>query len=576
MSSNQIKAEVFGLRKEVFQASGLFLGSGLESEGFVERQFGFDHGVEDACEFVGGGSDAFGFAEARFHLAAEVAEFGSTAAEGLGTQAQDGGDFIGNFAGGGFEDFAAADAVVGAESEPGAEALGGRERLEDLSAGSQFAHEGAKGGCRDAIDGGEIDSVEAQGFLENQVAFVGFVTAQRFAGFEVLGGRWQRGGDGLKVGLDFEIELGDLFEELAVGLMALTQDENVFAAVVAAKGFDDLRLGGAATHMTKGSQNDGVAFALEDGVDDGRAAESVQVAEHMMEVEVHFGERFLHELDLARGVGDEVGSMPEQGAQGNDVVGGAETFAQESGGVKLLEPLGVDDIGLFPGHAFDMAGVDKEDLDAGFFEDAMAGNPEAPGAFHGDRGNAIFQKPVTQFVKALGEGRETADGLASKLGRDRGNDFAGRDIESGSAGVEVAFQNGSACVAFGLFHRRGSIVRVVDVLESGAAVAKRMEQSPKRGRRIPLRGRAATTDQLARATAMLKNGIRRSSRRLTSVVPAYSAGLQPHIATRLRRTIGLPLLLPIQPRLARGLLRSSSGLFSIISKPFLPDSDEAN
>ena len=53
---------------------------------------------------------------------------------------------------------------------------------------------------------------------------------------------------------------------------------------------------------------------------------------------------------------------------------------------------------------------------------------------------------------------------------------------------------------------------------------------------------------------MLKNGIRRSSRRLTSVVPAYSAGLQPHIGTRLRRTIGLPLLLPIQPRLARGLL----------------------
>jgi hypothetical protein len=63
-------------------------------------------------------------------------------------------------------------------------------------------------------------------------------------------------------------------------------------------------------------------------------------------------------------------------------------------------------------------------------------------------------------------------------------------------------------------------------VESGAAVAKRMEQSPKRGRRVPLRGAAATNDQLARAAAMLKNGIRRSSRRHTSENPAYTAGLR--------------------------------------------------
>lgn len=391
---------------------------------------------------------------------------------------------------------------------------------------------------------------------------MGFMAAERFAGFEVLGGRWQGRGDVLEVILDFDIEFSDLLEELVVGLVALTQDEDVFAAVVAPKSFDDLRLGGAATHMTKGSQNNGVAFALEDGVDDGHAAESVEVAEHMMEVEVHFGERFLHELDLARGFGDEVASMPEQGAQGNNVIGGAETFAQESGGVELLEPLGVDDIGLFAGHAFDVAGVDKEDLNAGFFENAMAGNPEAPGAFHGNGGNAVFQKPVAQCVKAIGEGREAANRLARKLGRDCRNNLAGRDIESGSAGVKVAFQNGSACVAFGLFdfglfHHRGSILGIVDVVvESGAAVAKRMEQSPKRGRRVPLRGRAATTDQLARATAMLKNGIRRSSRPLTSVLPAYTAGLHPHIGTRRLRAIGLPLLLPIQPRPARGLLKT--------------------
>jgi hypothetical protein len=97
-------------------------------------------------------------------------------------------------------------------------------------------------------------------------------------------------------------------------------------------------------------------------------------------------------------------------------------------------------------------------------------------------------------------------------------------------GMEVALQDRGGCFAafgFELFHHRGCMVGVVVLVESGAAVAKRMEQSPKRGRRVPLRGRAATNDQLARATAMLKNGINRSSRSLTSVVPAYTAGLQP-------------------------------------------------
>jgi hypothetical protein len=90
-------------------------------------------------------------------------------------------------------------------------------------------------------------------------------------------------------------------------------------------------------------------------------------------------------------------------------------------------------------------------------------------------------------------------------------------------GMEVALQDRGGCfVAFGfeLFHSRGCMVGVVVLVESGAAVAKRMEQSPKRGRRVPLRGRAATNDQLARAAAMLKNGIDRSSRSVTSGVPA--------------------------------------------------------
>ena len=100
------------------------------------------------------------------------------------------------------------------------------------------------------------------------------------------------------------------------------------------------------------------------------------------------------------------------------------------------------------------------------------------------------------------------------------------------------------------------MVAVVVLVESGAAVAKRMEQSPKRGRRVPLRGRAATNDQLARAAAMLKNEINRSSRSLTSVVPAYTAGLQPLSWHRTppRDRAALVTSTPTAPR--RGLLKN--------------------
>ena len=484
---NDCKAESLGFREEVCEAAGFFLGSGFEGDGFRVGEFGLDHGVKDAGEFVGGGGDAFGFAEPGFHFAAIVAELGFAMAEGLGAEAKDGGDFVDDAACGGAKDFAAADAVVGAESEPGAEALGRGKGLEDLRSGAEFAHEGGNGGDRNAIDGGEVDLVKAQGFLENEVAVAGFVAGGGFGGFEVGGGGLAFGGDGLEGFLDFEVEVGDLLEEALVGLMGLAQDEEVFAFVVALEGLDDFFPGcaaaGMAAGMAEGGELGGVALAFEDGFDDGGAAEAVEVAEHMVEVEVHLGEGFLHELDLARGVGDEVGAVAQQGAQGEDVVGGAEAFAKQSGGVELLEPLGVEDIGFFAGDAFDMAGVDEENFDAGGFEDAVAGNPETTGAFHGDSGDVICQKPVAQLVEAFGEGGETADGFARALGRDGGNDLACGDVQTGGMGVEVALEHGGFAGAafggfeFGFFHR-GCSFRFVDLVETGAAVAKRMEQSP--------------------------------------------------------------------------------------------------
>lgn len=80
--------------------------------------------------------------------------------------------------------------------------------------------------------------------LENHIAGVGFVAVKGLDGLVVLGRRWLGRRDGLEVGLDFEIEFGDLLLEAPVGLVALAQDEEVFGAVVAPEGFDDFGLRG--------------------------------------------------------------------------------------------------------------------------------------------------------------------------------------------------------------------------------------------------------------------------------------------------------------------------------------------
>ena len=75
LSGNELAAEGLGLFLEVLEvleAFGLAGGGGFEGFGFVVGLAAGDHAVEDAGEFVGGGDEAFGFAEAGFVAAAGV------------------------------------------------------------------------------------------------------------------------------------------------------------------------------------------------------------------------------------------------------------------------------------------------------------------------------------------------------------------------------------------------------------------------------------------------------------------------------------------------------------------------
>ena len=85
LSGNELVAEGLGLFLEVLEAVGLAGGGGFEGFGFVVGLAAGDHAVEDAGEFVGGGDDAFGFAEPATTLLVEQARgLGGAAWVGMG------------------------------------------------------------------------------------------------------------------------------------------------------------------------------------------------------------------------------------------------------------------------------------------------------------------------------------------------------------------------------------------------------------------------------------------------------------------------------------------------------------
>ncbi|HEV7403579.1 MAG TPA: hypothetical protein VGO11_11655 [Chthoniobacteraceae bacterium] len=154
--------------------------------------------------------------------------------------------------------------------------------------------------------------------------------------------------------------------QLLPALLQLAQDEEVGGPVVATERLNDVRQAAAAAFVAQGGELFRVALAGEEGRDDGLGAHAVDIAEDMVDLPVHLGEHFLHELDLLAGLRHEVGPVPHDVTQRNDLLVRAMRLFEQTGGVELWQPLRVADVGLFARHAFDRASIDEPDVDAGF------------------------------------------------------------------------------------------------------------------------------------------------------------------------------------------------------------------
>jgi hypothetical protein len=102
--------------------------------------------------------------------------------------------------------------------------------------------------------------------------------------------------------------------------------------------------------MTELRQCDGIALAREDGIENSLATGSGDVAEHMMELQVHLPERLLHVQDVLGCRLQQAATVPPQGANGADRIGWPEACPQQSHRVQILDPLAVGYIALASGH----------------------------------------------------------------------------------------------------------------------------------------------------------------------------------------------------------------------------------
>ena len=87
---------------------------GIAEAARVEWGAVFDHGVEDAGQFVGGGGDGRFGSELGADAAEPVAQCGLRSMKRLGSHSQGGGEAVADLAGVGGEGASAGDAVVGA------------------------------------------------------------------------------------------------------------------------------------------------------------------------------------------------------------------------------------------------------------------------------------------------------------------------------------------------------------------------------------------------------------------------------------------------------------------------------
>ena len=97
--------------------------------------------------------------------------------------------------------------------------------------------------------------------------------------------------------------------------------------------------------------------------------------------------------------------------------------------------MGVLNVGLATGDAFDVAGVDEADFDVGFLKEVVERNPVVAGTFHGDGADAGLKEPGDSVFEIGTESAEGADGVGGPLFGNGDDDFFSGDVDASGIGM---------------------------------------------------------------------------------------------------------------------------------------------
>ena len=108
-----------------------------------------------------------------------------------------------------------------------------------------------------------------------------------------------------------------------------------------------------------------IALAREHGLDNCHPRHTGEVADDMLQLDIHLGAGLLHMLDMLPRIGQEHGPLLQITAQHADLVGRPKRTGQEAERVEALYPLAIVDVTLRPApDLLDLLRIHEEHLEA--------------------------------------------------------------------------------------------------------------------------------------------------------------------------------------------------------------------
>ena len=164
--------------------------------------------------------------------------------------------------------------------------------------------------------------------------------------------------------------------------------------------------------------------------DDLRPSLARDVADHMLELHIHLGQRFLHVLDMVGRVLHQHGALAQVAPQPSYLRPGPEGSRQQSVGVQLLQPLAVQHVSLPTGHVLDAPRVHQHHLKSPLFQHPEQRYPVHPGGFHHHGLHSALRQPLRQAVQVRRVGRELPHRLLRTVLGHRHKVTAGPHVDS--------------------------------------------------------------------------------------------------------------------------------------------------